>query len=98
MGYKLTASIYTTHYVATPELRATNSHVLHKSDSKSDCEIARENFAARLLSQGYTLNRNLPGTALDHPEKEASVILQIDSETDISPSRYEKLLREMTLL
>ena len=98
MRYKLTASIYTTHYVATPELRATNNHVLYESDSKSDCKTARENFAARLQSQGYTLNRSLPGTALDHPEKEASVILQIDSETHISQSDYEKLLREMTLL
>lgn len=98
MRYKLTASIYTDHYVATPELRATNNHVLHESDSKPDCEAARENFAARLQSQGYILNRSLPGTALDHPEKEASVILRIDSETRISPSDYERLLREMTLL
>ena len=98
MRYKLTASIYTDHYMATPELRATSNHVLYKSDSRSDCEIARENFATRLRSQGYTLNQNLPGIALDHPEKEATVILRIDSETDISPSKYEKLLKEMTLL
>lgn len=97
MKYKVTASIYTKHYVTTPELRATNNHVLYESDDKPDCYTARENFATRLQSQGYILNRNLPGIALEHPEKEVTVILRIDSEIHFSPSDYERLLRDITV-
>lgn len=97
MKYKLKASIYTEHYVTTPELRATNNHVLYESDNKPDCKAARENFATRLQSQGYILNQSLPGIALNHPEKEVTVILSIDSEMHFSPSDYERLLNDMTV-
>lgn len=97
MKYKVTASIYTRHYVKTPELSATNNHVLYESDDKPDCKAARENFATRLQSQGFKLNRSLPGIALDHPEKEVTVILRIDSETHFSPSDYERLLKDITV-
>lgn len=97
--YSLRAGIYSVDFVSS-ELRHT--HILKRSDIKSNCEVSRDIIVSRLINKGYDFDHEtqkiIPGICLKHPTKNVVITFTISSEVESDIERYEDLLNKIETL